>query len=190
VVAQAGRCPAFMAIALLTAACLIIPRTPDSIERDFGRLADQVVQAVRNRNGELLLLLSRPDLPDAERTDMTSRGPLYCYIFDSSCAENGRSVFDLVTTARHLVTKVHVSTPWSRDQRFGVEDDRLVPRRASLMLFDAAVVDEEKVTDTKYFCARWGREIAVWTFEYVHERWRSASTIFDTGTDAGCPVRG
>jgi len=112
--------------------------------------------------------------------------PLYCSVFEKSCAESKHSVFDLVTSARRLVVKVNVSKPWSRDPRFRIEDDRLAWRRGVLTLFDATVVNERRIADGAYFCERWGRDIFIWTFDYLREGWRSTFGVFDNGTHISC----
>ena len=92
----------------------------------------------------------------------------------------------VVTSARRLVVKVNVAKPWSRDPRFRVEDDRLAWRRGVLTLFDATVVNERRIADGAYFCERWGRDIFIWTFDYLREGWRSTFGVFDNGTHISC----
>ena len=82
--------------------------------------------------------------------------------------------------------KVNVAKPWSRDPRFRIEDDRLAWRRGVLTLFDATVVNERRIADGAYFCERWGRDIFIWTFDYLREGWRSTFGVFDNGTHISC----
>ena len=154
----------------------------DPVEREFRLLGPKIVQAIRDRDVDLLLGLSPADLADAARGDMAPGTPLYCSVFEKSCAESKHSVFDLVTSARRLVVKVNVAKPWSRDPRFRIEDDRLAWRRGLLTLFDATVVNERRIADGAYFCERWGRDIFIWTFDYLREGWRSTFGVFDNGT--------
>ncbi len=147
----------------------------DPAEVELNRLAQRIVQAVRDRDAAFLIALSRPDLRAFDRARMQPGQPLYCFVFDTSCIQWGRrSVYDVVTTARSLRVRI-----------VRAEDP---PRRwAIIQLFDQTVVDEQQLDSQEYFCPRWNTDVMTWSLEYDGHTWRSAYPIFDQYTDVHCP---
>lgn len=147
----------------------------DPAEADLNRLAQRIIQAVRDRDVAFLLAMSRPALRDFDRAGMQPGQPLYCFVFDTSCIQWGRrSVYDLVTTARSLRIRVV----------------RAEARWAIVQLFDQTVVDERQLDSLEYFCPRWSTDVMTWSLEYDGRTWRSVYPIFDQYTDVHCPPEG
>jgi hypothetical protein len=147
----------------------------DPAEADLNRLAQRIIQAVRDRDVAFLLAMSRPALRDFDRAGMQPGQPLYCFVFDTSCLQWGRrSVYDLVTTARSLRVRVV----------------RAEARWAIVQLFDQTVVDERQLDSLEYFCPRWSTDVMTWSLEYDGRTWRSVYPIFDQYTDVHCPPEG
>ena len=48
------------------------------------------------------------------------------------------------------------------------------------------MIPERRIADGAYFCERWGRDIFIWTFDYLREGWRSTFGVFDNGTHISC----
>ena len=140
----------------------------------------QIIQAMRNRDIDLILSYDRPDLRKLDKEEFEKKADLYCYLFDTSCIHSpnqprSRSVYDFFRNSKKLNLKVFDLGRWADGSHLAV-----------LLFFDGAVLATPKKLSSDFVCANSGVSLESWTFQTVKGKWESRHPPFDLETDFYC----
>jgi len=99
------------------------------------------------------------------------RSDLYCFLFDSSCNNGNRSIFEVLSGSR---IAIHISD-------FGPSREDGV-RYAMVFYYDASVISPRQLSSRSVLCREQGERIVGWLFRMDSGRWIGANQPFDAET--------
>lgn len=148
-------------------------KAEDPATRDLHAIADKATAAVMSK--DLNTLLQYDQEPEDEASLKSTRGDLYCYLFDSSCiaGTNKRAIYDLFSTVPRLGIDASVTSVGGRN--YGL-----------LLFYDKSQVSEAELYSPGFLCSEKGLKDAVsWRFIQAGGKW-TTSTLFEYKTESAC----
>ncbi|HEY6307116.1 MAG TPA: hypothetical protein VI488_11745 [Candidatus Angelobacter sp.] len=150
-----------------------VAKVEDPATRELRAIGDRVMIAVGAR--DINTLLEYDHDPDDAASLKNKSGDLYCYLFDSSCIQGGktRAVYDILSTSRQLA--IDASTAKVQDTRYGL-----------LMFYDKSQISDTELYSPDFLCSDRARKgTASWHFVLANGKW-STSTLFDYKIERSC----
>ena len=151
----------------------VASRPQDPAARDLLAIGDRVTTAIVARNTNVLLDYDHD--PEDTASLRSSRGELYCYLFDSNCIQGskGRAIYDLFSTAGQLGIDASVTNVEGRN--YGL-----------LMFYDKSQISSTELYSPDFLCSEKAlKETASWHFIMKDGKWNT-TTLFDYKTDKPC----
>src|SRR5690349_303346 len=127
-------------------------RAEDPATRDLHSIADKAAAAVIGRDVNTLLEYDRN--PEDQASLKSTRGDLYCYLFDSSCISgtNKRAIYDLFSSVPRLGIDASVTSLGGRN--YGL-----------LLFYDKSQISQAELYSPGFLCTEKGLKNAVcWRF--------------------------
>jgi hypothetical protein len=148
-------------------------KAQDPATRDLLAIGDRVTTAIVARDTNTLLDYDHD--PEDVASLQSRSGELYCYLFDSSCIQDGkgRAIYDLFSTARRL--GIDASVTKVGDKNYGL-----------LMFYDKSQISGTELYSPDFLCSEKAlKQTASWHFIMTDGKW-STTTLFDYKTDKPC----
>ncbi|OLC95318.1 MAG: hypothetical protein AUH86_12245 [Acidobacteria bacterium 13_1_40CM_4_58_4] len=146
--------------------------------RELNLIGEKIAKAVLDKDIPTLLSYDREDLrPEDEASLKDTKSNLYCFLFDSSCIQDGkwRSVRDKLSQSRP--PGIHVFLARSR------YDGHLY---GTLVFYDRAAITNKDLTSPDFLCKESPTRIASWKFKLEDDKWKPVTPMFNNETEGLC----